>query len=98
MIQVRYDDTFLPHPGPTQAGLIQTASNGGHEGEERSGVILPQIDAPCPSVLSVKEAERELAVLQQVDVLVCGGGPAGTSAAVAAARTGASTLLVEQYG
>ncbi len=34
----------------------------------------------------------------EVDVLVCGGGTAGAIAAIAAARTGARTLLVEQYG
>jgi hypothetical protein len=33
-----------------------------------------------------------------VDVLVCGGGLAGTMAAVAAARAGAKVLLVERYG
>ena len=33
-----------------------------------------------------------------VDVLVCGGGVAGTMAAVAAARQGASVMLVERYG
>lgn len=33
-----------------------------------------------------------------VDVLVCGGGSAGMTAAVAAARTGAATALVERYG
>lgn len=33
-----------------------------------------------------------------VDVLVCGGGPAGIAAALAAARQGSKTLLVERYG
>lgn len=33
-----------------------------------------------------------------VDVLVCGGGVAGTMAAVAAARQGAAVMLVERYG
>ncbi|HKX17679.1 MAG TPA: FAD-dependent oxidoreductase [bacterium] len=37
-------------------------------------------------------------VRPEVDVLVCGGGTAGAVAAIAAARTGARTLLVEQYG
>ena len=32
------------------------------------------------------------------DVLVCGGGVAGTMAAVAAARSGARVVLAERYG
>lgn len=36
--------------------------------------------------------------LDEVDVLVCGGGPAGIGAAIAAARRGARTMLVEQQG
>ena len=32
------------------------------------------------------------------DVVVVGGGPAGAVAAIAAARQGVKTLLVEQYG
>ena len=38
----------------------------------------------------------ETPVAAECDVLVCGGGPAGFAAAVAAARAGADTLLLEQ--
>ncbi len=37
-------------------------------------------------------------VIEDVDVLVCGGGPAGVGAAVSAARQGASVLLIEKQG
>ena len=46
----------------------------------------------------VIQPERPLKVAQETDVLVVGGGPAGFAAAVAAARTGAKTTLVERYG
>ncbi len=42
--------------------------------------------------------ESRVPVLRRVDVLVCGGGVAGIAAAVAAARSGASTMLVERAG
>ena len=40
---------------------------------------------------------REVPVHAETDVLVVGGGPAGVTAAVAAARTGADVVLVERY-
>jgi len=40
---------------------------------------------------------RDLYVSSEVDVLVIGGGPAGFAAALAAARNGARTALVERY-
>jgi len=46
----------------------------------------------------VIEAPRTISVIARTDVLVLGGGPAGISAALAAARAGAKTMLVERYG
>lgn len=46
----------------------------------------------------IREPAKDLPVTHHVDVLVAGGGPAGIAAALAAAREGASTLLVERYG
>ena len=41
---------------------------------------------------------RSVPVMGSYDVVVCGGGPGGWVAAVAAARAGARTALVERYG
>jgi FAD dependent oxidoreductase len=43
------------------------------------------------------EAARDIPVYRNCDVLVVGGGPSGTAAAVAAARTGADVTLLERY-
>jgi hypothetical protein len=45
----------------------------------------------------VREASRAIPVFRDCDVLIVGGGPSGTAAAVAAARTGAEVVLLERY-
>ncbi len=40
----------------------------------------------------------DVPVVEETDVLVVGGGPAGIAAAICAARTGARTTIVERYG
>lgn len=47
--------------------------------------------------LTHREAAREIPVFSETDVLVIGGGPAGTAAAVAAAKLGADVTVVERY-
>ena len=46
----------------------------------------------------IMEPAREIPVADEADVLVLGGGPAGVSAAICAAREGMKTLLIEQSG
>lgn len=46
----------------------------------------------------IVEPERQVPVVAEVEVLVCGGGVAGVAAAICAARLGARTLLLERYG
>lgn len=45
----------------------------------------------------IEEPARSTPVFRQCDVLVVGGGPAGTAAAIAAGRCGADVTLVERY-
>lgn len=45
---------------------------------------------------TVTEPERTLPVSGEFEIIICGGGPAGISAACAAARRGRKTLLLER--
>jgi len=51
-----------------------------------------------PHLKTIEEPARQLEVYREAEVVVVGGGPAGVSAAVAAARNGADTVLIERYG
>jgi len=50
------------------------------------------------TVRTYREDARIIPIAHEAEVLVVGGGPAGVGAAVAAAREGADTLLVEASG
>src|SRR5438067_6402437 len=57
----------------------------------------PSGKSPLPSK-TIEEPARQLPLYGEYEVAVLGGGPAGIAAAVAAARAGRRTLLIERYG
>jgi len=44
------------------------------------------------------EPARDIPITRDADVIIAGGGPAGLAAAIAAARNGARTVLLERFG
>jgi len=50
------------------------------------------------TVKTIRESPKDVRVYYEADIVVVGGGPGGHSAAIAAARTGAKTVLLERYG
>lgn len=50
------------------------------------------------AITAIEEPARSVPVIEEAEVVVLGGGPAGVAAAVSAARAGADVVLVERYG
>ena len=46
----------------------------------------------------ISEPSKKIPIIAETEVLVVGGGPAGISAALSAARAGADVMIVERYG
>lgn len=55
------------------------------------------MDEIAASRRTIIEPARETKICRETEVLVVGGGPAGVAAAIAAARNGADTALIERY-
>ena len=93
----------------TAVATISATSTAGEGEEQKSIVDDPKIDLVTGHVQRtsgtldkngtlVSEAQRSIPIQGKSQVLVCGGGPAGIAAALAAARAGASVRLIELAG
>lgn len=63
-----------------------------------SGDVLRTQAELSPDAQYLLEQPRAIPVVGKTEVLVCGGGPAGIAAALAAARAGATVQLIEVAG
>ncbi|MCA9045488.1 MAG: FAD-dependent oxidoreductase, partial [Planctomycetaceae bacterium] len=82
----------------SQTGLTLAANGSADATAKVSGEVLRTSGALSAELTSLTEAPREIPVAGRSSVLVCGGGPAGVAAALAAARAGADVRLVELAG
>ncbi len=76
--------------GAAAAGIVATGCDPSEDSGQVGGVVEDGAAVVIPT--------QTIPVLTEADVVVLGGGPSGLTAAIAAARAGADTVLVERYG
>ncbi|MCA9040185.1 MAG: FAD-dependent oxidoreductase [Planctomycetaceae bacterium] len=69
-----------------------------HPPDHKTGEVIRTTGELLPTGEFLREERRLVPVAGASEVLVCGGGPAGIAAALAAARSGAKTQLLEFAG
>lgn len=78
----------------TLAAVAAIAPDLGAKQSAKNGKVA--LTTPLKTIGTVREPAREIAVIDSADVVVLGGGPAGVSAAISAARQGADVMLLER--
>lgn len=82
---------------PVSSLLAAQAGPGALRGPQPPEAPVPRTPATLVDGKAI-QPRRELSILKKTGVLVVGGGPAGTAAALAARRLGADVTIVERYG
>jgi ribulose 1,5-bisphosphate synthetase/thiazole synthase len=82
---------------PLSALIANQGETGAVRGPQPPG---PPVTRTPATIIEGKvvQPRRELSILRKTGVLVVGGGPAGTAAALAARRLGVDVAIVERYG
>jgi hypothetical protein len=75
---------------PARVAPMVKAAEPGHDAGSHRNPALP--------FKTIEEPARQIPLYGEYEVVILGGGPAGIAAAIAAARAGCRTLLVERYG
>jgi len=86
----------MPSDSFSRRRFLRTALAGSVIAPLASGAIGQETASAKPE--QFVEPERDLSLVEDADVIVCGAGPAGVTAAITAARAGARVRLFEWRG